>query len=55
MALPILGALTLDALCRSPTTMYRIVVGVRLGWGVVLSTILILISLKHFSQEVGVG
>jgi hypothetical protein len=53
MALPILGALTHDALCRCPTTMYGIVVGVRFGWGVVLSTILI--SLKHFSQEVGVG
>jgi hypothetical protein len=35
--------------------MYGIVVGVRLGWGVVFSTILILIPLKHFSQEVGVG
>jgi hypothetical protein len=33
MALPILGALTLDALCRRPTTMYGIVVGVRLGRG----------------------
>jgi hypothetical protein len=46
MALPILGALTLDALCRRPTTMYGIVVGIRLGGGVVLSTILVLISLQ---------
>jgi hypothetical protein len=44
MALPILGALTLDAICRRPTTMCGIVVGIRLGWGVVLSTILILIA-----------
>jgi hypothetical protein len=35
--------------------MYGIAVGVRLDRGVVLSTILILISLQHFSQEVGVG
>jgi hypothetical protein len=35
--------------------MYGIVVGVCLGWGVVLSTILILISLQQWYQEVGVG
>jgi hypothetical protein len=46
MALPILGALTMDAFFRRPTNMYGIVVGIRLGWGVVLSTILILISLQ---------
>jgi hypothetical protein len=35
--------------------MYGIVVGICLGWGVVLSTILILISLQQLSQEFGVG
>jgi hypothetical protein len=55
MALPVLGAMTLAALCRRSTTMYGIVVGIRLGWGVAHSAILILISLQQSSQEVGVG